>query len=72
MQSVDAMLEALQRSSEDKEKKLEEQDEALIKSLFGGPRGELIQRIDDDVFEDDDDDDFFETISDNGETSSNK
>ncbi|KAH7861256.1 hypothetical protein Vadar_023879 [Vaccinium darrowii] len=65
---VDAMLEALQRSAEDKEKKLEEEDEALIKSLFGGPRGEVIQRIDDDVFEDD----FSETISDNGETSSNK
>lgn len=69
--SVDAMLEALQRSAEDKEKKLEEEDEALIKSLFGGPRGEVIQRIDDDVFEDDDDD-FSETIFENGETSSNK
>ncbi|GMP66257.1 hypothetical protein CsSME_00026683 [Camellia sinensis var. sinensis] len=33
--SVDAMLEVLQRSAEEKEKKLEEEDEALIKSLFG-------------------------------------
>ncbi|CAL5350715.1 unnamed protein product [Camellia sinensis] len=32
---VDAMLEVLQRSAEEKEKKLEEEDEALIKSLFG-------------------------------------
>uniref|UniRef100_A0A803L3I6 Splicing factor YJU2 n=1 Tax=Chenopodium quinoa TaxID=63459 RepID=A0A803L3I6_CHEQI len=32
--SVDAMLEALQRTGEDKEKKLDEEDEALIKSIF--------------------------------------
>ncbi|KAH7840520.1 hypothetical protein Vadar_018005 [Vaccinium darrowii] len=69
--SVDAMLEALQGSAEDKEKELEEEDEALVKSLFGGSRGEVIQRIDDGVFEDDDDD-LSETISGNGETSSDK
>ncbi|PIM97834.1 hypothetical protein CDL12_29692 [Handroanthus impetiginosus] len=32
--SVDAMLEALQRSTDKKEKKLDEEDEALIKSVF--------------------------------------
>ncbi|XP_058218610.1 uncharacterized protein LOC131329488 isoform X1 [Rhododendron vialii] len=70
--SVDAMLEALQRSAEDKEKKLEEEDEALIKSLFGGPRREIIQRIADDVFDEDDDEDLSQTLSENGETSSNQ
>ncbi|KAF7139985.1 hypothetical protein RHSIM_Rhsim06G0185000 [Rhododendron simsii] len=72
--SVDAMLEALQRSAEDKEKKLEEEDEALIKSLFGGPRREVIQRIADDVFDEDDDEDedLSETLSENGETSNNQ
>ncbi|KAL2532268.1 Family of unknown function (DUF572) [Abeliophyllum distichum] len=47
--SVDAMLEALQRSNEAKERKLEEEDEALIKSVFKGPREHaVIRRIDDD------------------------
>lgn len=70
--SVDAMLEALQRSAEDKEKKLEEEDEALIKSLFGGPRREVIRRIADDVFDEDDDEDLSHSLSENGETSSNQ
>ncbi|KAL2552448.1 hypothetical protein Fot_06067 [Forsythia ovata] len=47
--SVDAMLEALQHSNETKERKLEEEDEALIKSVFKGPREHaVIRRIDDD------------------------
>ncbi|KAE9447750.1 hypothetical protein C3L33_20362, partial [Rhododendron williamsianum] len=60
--SVDAMLEALQRSAEDKEKKLEEEDKALMKSLLEGPRREVIRRIADEVFDEDDDE----------ETSSNR
>ncbi|KAL2466715.1 Family of unknown function (DUF572) [Abeliophyllum distichum] len=51
--SVDAMLEALQRSNEAKERKLEEEDEALIKSVFKGPQEHaIIRRIDDDDDED--------------------
>ncbi|XP_022854010.1 coiled-coil domain-containing protein 94 homolog [Olea europaea var. sylvestris] len=45
--SVDAMLEALQRSNQVKERKLEEEDEALIKAVFKGPRKPaFIRRID--------------------------
>ncbi|GFY97523.1 coiled-coil protein [Actinidia rufa] len=66
--SVDAMLDALQRTAEEKERTLEEEDEALIKSIFGGPK-EVIHRIDDDVFGDDED--LSDFSSDNGETSSN-
>ncbi|KVI10556.1 CWC16 protein [Cynara cardunculus var. scolymus] len=51
--SVDAMLEALQRSAPVQEDKLEEEDEALIKSIFQGSK-EIIHRIDDDELEDDD------------------
>ncbi|KAL2483490.1 hypothetical protein Fot_44934 [Forsythia ovata] len=57
--SVDAMLEALQRSNEAKERKLEEEDEALIKSVFKGPQEHaIIRRIDDDDIDDDDDEDL--------------
>ncbi|KAL7181845.1 hypothetical protein ACSBR1_040703 [Camellia fascicularis] len=66
--SVDAMLEVLQRSAEEKEKKLEEEDEALIKSLFGAPR-EVVRRIDDDIL--DDDEDLSQISTDNAETSNN-
>ncbi|KAL3631512.1 hypothetical protein CASFOL_024496 [Castilleja foliolosa] len=62
--SVDAMLEALQRSNEHKERKLEEEDEALIKSVFQGQgqRGDVVfRRIDDEEIDDDDDDGFFPT-----------
>ncbi|KAI7996345.1 Splicing factor YJU2 [Camellia lanceoleosa] len=62
--SVDAMLEVLQRSAEEKEKKLEEEDEALIKSLFG-----VVRRIDDDIL--DDDGDLSQISTDNAETSNN-
>ncbi|MBA0555346.1 hypothetical protein Golob_025529 [Gossypium lobatum] len=44
--SVDSMLDALQRTAAEKEKKLEEEDEALIKSIFQ----EFVRRISDDVF----------------------
>ncbi|KAL7093343.1 hypothetical protein ACP275_11G035300 [Erythranthe tilingii] len=51
--SVDAMLEALQRSNEFKERELEEEDEALIKSVFKGKREAVVlKRIDDDYDED--------------------
>ncbi|KAL8237977.1 hypothetical protein R6Q59_019058 [Mikania micrantha] len=55
--SVDSMLEALQRSApvQQEEDKLEEEDEALIKSIFQGSR-EFVRRIDDDELDDDDDD----------------
>ncbi|CAL5350754.1 unnamed protein product [Camellia sinensis] len=66
--SVDAMLEILQRSAEEKEKKLEEEDEALIKSLFGAPR-EVVRRIDDDIL--DDDEDLSQISTDNTKTSNN-
>ncbi|XP_021767109.1 coiled-coil domain-containing protein 94 homolog isoform X3 [Chenopodium quinoa] len=52
--SVDAMLEALQRTGEDKEKKLDEEDEALIKSIFNGPK-QYVRRIDDEEWDDDND-----------------
>ncbi|CAI9292136.1 unnamed protein product [Lactuca saligna] len=65
--SVDAMLEALQRSApvqEEDEDKLEEADEALIKSIFKGSN-EYVRRIDDAELDDDDD----ITLSKNSETS---
>ncbi|KAK8548604.1 hypothetical protein V6N12_061514 [Hibiscus sabdariffa] len=66
--SVDAMLEALQHTAAEKVKKIVEEDEALIQSLFQGPK-ELIQRISDDAFYDDDDGDLTSlSSSDNGGT----
>ncbi|XP_074312556.1 splicing factor YJU2 [Silene latifolia] len=59
--SVDEMLKALQRTGEDEEEdpyleqKLDEADEALIKSIFHAPK-EFVKRIDDDDEWDDDDD----------------
>lgn len=52
--SVDAMLEALQRTGEDEEKKLDEEDEALIKSIFHGSK-QYVRRIDDEEWDDDND-----------------
>ncbi|TYH81788.1 hypothetical protein ES332_D02G009700v1 [Gossypium tomentosum] len=52
--SVDSMLEALQRTAAEKEKKIEEEDEALIKSIFQKPK-EFVRRISDDVCNDDED-----------------
>ncbi|WCJ38543.1 hypothetical protein M5689_019600 [Euphorbia peplus] len=62
--SVDAMLEALQRTSENKEKKLEEEDEALIKSIFERRPKEVVRRISDEDVDEDDDDDFSLLLSD--------
>ncbi|CAA0808742.1 Family of unknown function (DUF572 [Striga hermonthica] len=58
--SVDAMLEALQRSNEQKERKLDEEDEALIKSVFKGQREPVVlRRIDDEDLDDDEDEYLF-------------
>ncbi|KAE7995242.1 hypothetical protein FH972_000062 [Carpinus fangiana] len=64
--SVDAMLEALQHTAVQKEKKLEEEDEALIKSIFNNSK-DYVQRIDDEDL--DDDEDMIQLSSGNGETS---
>lgn len=53
--SMDSLLDALQRTAEKKEKKLEEEDEELIRSIFHKPK-EYVKRIDDDDFDDEEDD----------------
>ncbi|KAG2323959.1 hypothetical protein Bca4012_038298 [Brassica carinata] len=55
--SVDAMLEALQRTGAEKVKRIEEEDEAVIKSIFGKQK-EIVRRIADEDDEDEDDDDY--------------
>ncbi|KAG6405818.1 hypothetical protein SASPL_133412 [Salvia splendens] len=51
--SVDSMLEALQRSNEQKERKLLEEEEAYIKAVFQGQKkAPFVRRIDDDSDED--------------------
>ncbi|GMY15750.1 splicing factor YJU2 [Fagus crenata] len=69
--SVDAMLEALQHTAAVKEKKLEEEDEALIKSIFQSSRQDYVKRIRDEDLDDDDDDDgdMVQLSGGNGETS---
>ncbi|KAK4796156.1 hypothetical protein SAY86_028482 [Trapa natans] len=54
--SLDEMLQALQRTSTEKEKKLEEEDEALIKSIVFHRSKDYIKRIEDDDDSDDDGD----------------
>lgn len=54
--SLEQMLEAIQHTGEEKEKKLEEEDEALIRSIFHGSK-DNVRRIDDEEWDDDDDDD---------------
>ncbi|KAI3874287.1 hypothetical protein MKW92_045183 [Papaver armeniacum] len=54
--SLDEMLEAMQRTAEEKEKQLEAQDEALIKSIFHQAPKEVVRRIHDD----DEDDDLYQ------------
>ncbi|XP_048130186.1 splicing factor YJU2 isoform X3 [Rhodamnia argentea] len=53
--SVDAMLEALQRTSAAKEKKLEEEDEALIKSIVFHTSKDFVRRIEVEDSEDEED-----------------
>ncbi|KAL5835487.1 hypothetical protein ACOSQ3_015045 [Xanthoceras sorbifolium] len=52
--SVDAMLEALQSTATEKEKKIEEEDEALIRSIFH-KRQEIIKRLPDEDSDDGED-----------------
>lgn len=55
--SVDAMLEALRHSTEEKERKMMEEEEALIKSLFKGEREKFIKRVRDEDSEEEEEDD---------------
>jgi hypothetical protein len=48
--SVDEMFVALQRTAADNEKRLEEEDEALIKSIFSNNSEVSISRIPDETF----------------------
>uniref|UniRef100_A0A0D6QZL6 Splicing factor YJU2 n=1 Tax=Araucaria cunninghamii TaxID=56994 RepID=A0A0D6QZL6_ARACU len=50
--STDAMLEALRHTADQKEKKLEEEDEALIKSVFLQESKNFVRRLNDDEDED--------------------
>ncbi|CAA2934695.1 Hypothetical predicted protein [Olea europaea subsp. europaea] len=45
--TVDSTLEALQQKNEANERKLEDEDEALIESVFKGAREHILRRIDD-------------------------
>ncbi|KAM7255686.1 hypothetical protein ACFE04_008584 [Oxalis oulophora] len=56
--SLDDMLAALQNTSADEEKRLEEEDEILIKSIFSKPK-EIIKRISDDEDSDDEDEEEY-------------
>ncbi|CAA0809547.1 Family of unknown function (DUF572 [Striga hermonthica] len=68
--SVDAMLEALQRSNE---LKLEKEDEALIKSVFKGQREPVVlRRIDEDLDDDDENEYLFATETDEKSTRPSK
>ncbi|KAK7244005.1 hypothetical protein RIF29_38820 [Crotalaria pallida] len=65
--TVDEMLEALQRTSADKEKRLEEEDEELIKSVVFQNSSAFVKRIRDEDIENEE-----ETVQlSNGETSNN-
>ncbi|XP_038895471.1 splicing factor YJU2 [Benincasa hispida] len=50
--SIDSMLMALQRTTAEKEKKLEEEDEALIKSIVFNNSNNFVRRISDEEFDD--------------------
>ncbi|XP_057420902.1 uncharacterized protein LOC130714937 [Lotus japonicus] len=65
--SVDEMLAALQRTADDKEKRLEEEDEALIKSVIFNNSEGYVKRVHDEDIESDEE---FAQVSDvHGETS---
>ncbi|KAL5572013.1 hypothetical protein UlMin_021610 [Ulmus minor] len=70
--SVDAMLQALQHTTEHKEKRLEEEDEALIKSIVFHNSKDYVHRIYDEDLDDDEEEDgnLVRLPSGNGETSS--
>ncbi|RZC52630.1 hypothetical protein C5167_021053 [Papaver somniferum] len=66
--SLDAMLEAMQRTSEEKEKQLEAQDEALTKYIFHQAPKEVVRRIHDE--DEDEDDDLYQLPTTSGGASS--
>ncbi|KAM7490461.1 hypothetical protein LguiA_033382 [Lonicera macranthoides] len=69
--TFDTMLEALKHSAPQTLEKFEEEDEALIKSIFQGSV-EVVKRIhDEDLDDDDDDEDSSLATIDNGDTSIN-
>lgn len=55
--SVDAVLEALQRASKEEEERINDEDEALVRSVFEGKSSKGIERriADEDIDDDDDD-----------------
>lgn len=57
---VDDMIAALRRTASEKEKQLEEQDEAALKSIVFQNSSKFVRRIDDDELEEDSDDYFDE------------
>ncbi|OVA07006.1 CWC16 protein [Macleaya cordata] len=63
--SVEAMLEALRQTTEEKEKKIEAEDEALIKSIFHVPKDVVLRIHDEDV---DEDEDSYQLQTESGET----
>nr|ACJ84397.1 unknown [Medicago truncatula]AFK37082.1 unknown [Medicago truncatula] len=65
--SVDEMLAALQRTAADKEKRIEEEDEALIKSIFSNKPEVPIRRIRDEDIEDEEE--LFQFSNGHGESS---
>ncbi|GAU39941.1 hypothetical protein TSUD_149510 [Trifolium subterraneum] len=65
--SVDEMLAALQRTAADKEKRLEEEDEALIKSIFSNNSEVSVSRIRDEDIETEED--LLQLSNGHGETS---
>ncbi|KAK4796762.1 hypothetical protein SAY86_029088 [Trapa natans] len=68
--SLDEMLQALQHTSTEKEKKLEEEDEALIKSILFHRSKDYIRRIEDD--DDSDDEDIIKPLGELSSDSSKK
>ncbi|TQD74045.1 hypothetical protein C1H46_040427 [Malus baccata] len=68
--SVDAMLEALKQTSAQKEKRIEDEDEAVIKSIVFHNSKDYIKRIHDEDL--DDEEDMIEPLSGNSETSTHK
>ncbi|XXG90416.1 hypothetical protein AAC387_Pa12g2190 [Persea americana] len=68
--SLDAMLEILQHTADEKEKKLAEEDEALIKATFFHNPENFVRRIHDD--EEDEDEDLYHSPSTMAEPSNKK
>ncbi|KAL6201944.1 hypothetical protein ACLB2K_025656 [Fragaria x ananassa] len=67
--SVDEMLTALQHTVAHKEERIEEEDQAILKSIVFHNSKDYVRRIHDDDLDDDDDEDLLEPFRSNGETS---